>query len=149
MSVIISSNNMKGHIVRLENDKDLLDQIKEVARKLNIKAGFFFGIGSFKELHIAYYNQKKKTYEENTFTEELEMTSLIGNISMSDNDIFVHCHITAGERNCMIVGGHLLYRSKIFVGELFLIELSGEELIRTPDEITGLKLFSIRNNQPT
>lgn len=142
MSIVASSNNIKGHVIRLENDKDLLEQIKDVALKLNVKAGFFFGIGSFKELRIAYYNQKKKTYEENTFNEELEMTSLIGNVSVSDNDIFIHCHVTAGDRNSIIVGGHVLPGSKIFAGELFLIELSGEELIRIPDETTGLKLFS-------
>ncbi len=142
MSVILSTNNLKGHVIKLENDKDLLEQLKDIALKLNIKAGFFFGIGSFKELHIAYYNQKKKIYEENTFTEELEMTSLIGNISVSDSDIFIHCHVNAGDRNSIIVGGHVLPGSKIFAGELFLIELSGDELIRVPDEVTGLKLIS-------
>ncbi|MGB9729040.1 MAG: PPC domain-containing DNA-binding protein [Thermoprotei archaeon] len=144
MSVILSSNNIKGHVIRLNKDEDIIEQIKEIARKMNIKAGFFFGIGSFEELHIAFYDQKKKKYEENIFTEELEMTSIIGNISTDGNDVLVHCHVNAGDKNSIIIGGHVLPGSKVFAGELFLIEISNEELTRVYDDITGLKLLSKR-----
>ncbi|MEM3832772.1 MAG: DNA-binding protein [Thermoprotei archaeon] len=142
MSVILSSSNIKSHIIKLNKGEDIIEQIKEIARKLNIKAGFFFGIGAFEELRIAFYDQKKKKYEENIFTEELEMTSIIGNISIDENDVFIHCHVNAGDRNSIIVGGHVLPGSKVFAGELFLIEISGEELIRIHDNATGLKLLS-------
>lgn len=142
MSVILSSNNIKGHVIKLNKDEDILEQIKEVALKLNIKAGFFFGIGAFEELHVAFYDQKKKKYEENTFTEELEMTSIIGNISMDGNNVFIHCHVNAGDKNSIIIGGHVLPGSKVFSGEIFLIEISNEELIRVYDDITGLKLLT-------
>ncbi len=142
MSLVLSSDNLRIHVIKLRKGEDIIEQIKEIAKELRIKAGFFLGIGAFEELHVAFYDQENKRYEETVFREKLEMTSVIGSISMDGDEFFIHCHVNATGKDSKALGGHVLKGSRTFAGEIFLIEIVGEEIRRVYDESSGLKLIS-------
>jgi hypothetical protein len=74
--------------------------------------------------------------------EEMEITSIIGNIAMLDDEYKVHAHITLSDRNMKVIGGHL--NKAIISGacEIFLTKLD-YKLSRKYDHDTGLNLLDI------
>jgi Predicted DNA-binding protein with PD1-like DNA-binding motif len=141
MSLIASSSNIKVHVIKFNEGEDIFEQIRIISKNNNIRAGFFFGLGSFKKLKLAYFNQQDKKYEEIEINKEVEITSLVGNISLESNEIFIHCHVNVGDRDSKVYGGHLLPESITFAGEAIIIEILDTNLERRYDPKTGLRSF--------
>ena len=131
----------KAFLDRLPHDGDLLASIKEAFKNSNIRMGFFVAIGAVKCAKMAFYGQDDHTYHEFSLDEPAEILNCTGNVSELDGETFVHAHITLGLKDGTAKGGHLVEGTRIFACELFALPLDGEHLIRTFDEITGLKLW--------
>jgi predicted DNA-binding protein with PD1-like motif len=104
--------------------------------------GFFVAIGAVKFAKVAFYDQDDHTYRDYSIDEPAEILNCTGNVSELDGEIFVHAHITLGLKDGTVKGGHLVEGTKIFACELFIIPLDGDQLKRTFDEKTGLKLWN-------
>ena len=131
----------KASLERLPHDTDLLASIKEVFKKNNIRMGFFVAIGAVKCAKMAFYGQEDHAYHEFSVDEPAEILNCTGNVSELDGETFVHAHITLGLKDGTTRGGHLVEGTKIFACELFAIPLDGEQLRRSLDDVTGLKLW--------
>ena len=132
----------ESFLERLPYDADLLHAIEEVFLRRGIKMGWFAVIGAVKNSTVGFYDQQKKTYKNIVFDEPAEILSCIGNVSEVEGAISVHAHITLGCEDGLARGGHMMEGTKIFAGEIFGVALSGEQLTRSLDEITGLKLWA-------
>ena len=63
-------------------------------------------------------------YEEIVIEGELEIVSLLGNVSLKEGKPFVHAHITVSKKGGETFGGHLLPGSIISVTcEIFLVKM--------------------------
>lgn len=136
-------NTGKAFLDRLPHNGDLLVSIKEAFKKSNIKMGFFVAIGAVQYAKMAFYNQEDHKYHEFSVDEPAEILNCTGNVSELDGETFVHAHITLGLKDGTTKGGHLVEGTKIFACELFAIPLDGEQLKRSFDDVTGLKLWNI------
>ncbi len=99
----------KGDLVMLRIDKgeEIMEKIQEVLEKENIDSAYLSGIGAVSHCILKYYDPVEKTYGEKIFSEQLEITSLIGNVAMMDGKRIIHAHINLGDTECNIKGGHL------------------------------------------
>ena len=136
-------NSGKAFLDRLPHDGDLLVSIKEAFKKSSSKMGFFVAIGAVQYAKMAFYNQEDHKYHEFSVDEPAEILNCTGNVSELDGETFVHAHITLGLKDGTTKGGHLVEGTKIFACELFAIPLDGEQLKRSFDDVTGLKLWNI------
>ena len=136
-------NTGKAFLDRLPHDGDLLVSIKEAFQKSSTKMGFFVAIGAVQYAKMAFYNQEDHKYHEFSVDEPAEILNCTGNVSELDGETFVHAHITLGLKDGTTKGGHLVEGTKIFACELFAIPLDGEQLKRSFDDVTGLKLWNI------
>lgn len=123
---------------------DLLDEITKIARREGITLGRLQGIGATSRAVVAYYDQETRKYLPLEFTEGMEILSLMGNISLRDNKPFVHAHVTLGDRDGKVFGGHLMRGTVVFACEVFIEEFEGDERVREADETTGLFLWKYR-----
>ena len=98
-------------------------------------------IGAVRKASFAYYDQEDQHYLELESAEHHEISGFIGNISMREGRPFLHAHATFCARNGSAVGGHLLAGCEVFAAEITIREMTGVELERTPDEVTGLALW--------
>lgn len=128
-------------LARLDRGADLVSQISELARIEGIQAGVFSALGALTQSKIAFYDQGSHEYTELLMTEPVELVSCTGNISIRDGKPFVHAHAVLAGSDGETKGGHLLC-GKIFAAELYLVELSGEPMVREHDQLTGLYLWS-------
>ena len=56
---------------------------------------------------LGLYKVNEKKYYSSEYKEEMEMTSLTGNISVKDNEPYLHFHANFGREDGSVVGGHL------------------------------------------
>jgi predicted DNA-binding protein with PD1-like motif len=64
------------------------------------------GLGAVSRATVSYWNARKKKYEQHTIKKQLEVVSLIGNVTIKDGAPFTHIHVGLGRRNLKVVGGH-------------------------------------------
>ncbi len=125
----------------LDYGSDLLNSITYTCEKENIVLGRLELIGAVQRARIGYYLQDKKIYKSSELNEPMEITSLIGNISLKDRKPFVHAHINLANIEGKVCGGHLLEGTIVFAAEFMIQTFEGPEFIRTLDDHTKLALW--------
>ncbi len=139
MKVILNERNK--YILRFDPEEDLIEQIKNFADYHNIQSGVFFGIGSVKKAVVSYYNIEDKYYEDFDVLENMELTSLIGNIAYLNGEIAVHSHgVLASANTSSLRSGH--FKQLIVSGTCeVVLETFSSRMERKPDDKTGLNIL--------
>ena len=125
---------------RLAAGSTVPDDIVAIASGSGMECAAVEGIGGVDELTIAYYNHQTKKYEEHHFNEFLEVTSLIGNVTVKEGKLFLHAHGTFGRKDLSVVGGHVMSARVYPTLEMVFTELENKA-VREFDEESGLFLI--------
>ncbi len=143
MSTLRPIKSTQCFIGRLTHGCDLLEELTDICKKESITIGRIEGLGAVQKARLAYYNQSKGEYQFFTLDKHLEITKLIGNISIKDGEPMVHAHITLADDEGKAFGGHLAPGTIVFASEVIFEVFEGEELKRDFDEETGLPLWTM------
>ena len=122
---------------------DLLEGLNNVCAERNVTLGRIEAIGAVQSAHIGFYNQESKTYQFSSLNVPMEITHLIGNVSLKEGKPFVHAHVTLADEQGMCHGGHLAPGTVVFACEFVLEVFDGPRFERDHDEETGLPLWSM------
>ncbi|HET6528719.1 MAG TPA: PPC domain-containing DNA-binding protein [Balneolaceae bacterium] len=120
----------------------VVSELIDFAGNKGLKSAYFTAIGAFSEATLFYYDWESREYQEIPVNEQVEVLSLMGNITESDGKPKIHIHVTLGRVDGSVIGGHLKEAKVRPTLELFLSEGS-EKLQRTHDEKTGLALINL------
>jgi len=123
--------------------QDLLEEITGVCRAEGVTLGRVEALGAVQKARVGYYNQAARRYQFLDLDRPLEITALVGNVSLKDGRPMVHAHVTLGDERGNAFGGHLAPGTVIFACEFVIQDLSGEPLERGLDEQTGLPLWGM------
>ncbi len=118
-------------IYSLQKGSSFTDEVLEIARREKIRTALVAAIGGVDTLTLAYFNQKKRKYEEHVYDEFLEVAGMLGNLTMKDGKPFLHVHGTFGRRDMSVLGGHVVSAS---VSPLL-------EVVVTPTRNSALRKF--------
>lgn len=129
-------------LIRFLKGEEVMKSLGEFLTKNNISLASFSGIGAVQKAEIGFYDLKNKKYLWEKIDEEMEVLSLIGNVSLLDGKPFIHAHITLGDRNCNARGGHLKEATVGATLEIVLKKLTGK-IKRTFDDEIGLNLLDL------
>ncbi|MFX1442909.1 MAG: PPC domain-containing DNA-binding protein [Promethearchaeota archaeon] len=130
-------------VAKIEPNEDLFDAIKELIKKHNIKSGLLNVIGALKQFTIGYFNVDKKEYNFNTFEEDIELISCMGNIAFKDNEPIIHLHVSVGKDDYSIIGGHLNPPSIVSItAEVYIYEIT-DTITRANDARFDLSLLDL------
>jgi len=130
-------------IGKLEHGGDLLEELTAVCKEKKVSLGRVEAIGAVQKARVGFYDQTKREYGFSEIDEQLEITSLIGNVSMRDGEPMIHAHITLADSEDKCFGGHLASGTIIFACEFVLNTYNGPEYSRGYDEQTGLPLWKM------
>ena len=133
----------RAFVGRLATGTDLLAEIERFCTERDIRSAWVSVVGAVSHAAFGGYEQQERRYLELSSDFHHEITSFTGNISMRDGRPFLHAHAGFASRDGGSVGGHLLPGCTVFVGEATIREMSGVELERVADEITGLALWPL------
>lgn len=131
----------KRYIVSVDNHVDLMGALDAFCRQLGVDCGQVRGIGAVSEATFRMYDPATKQYVDKTFTEQMEITNLTGNISRMDGKPYLHVHATCSRADYGCVGGHLLGARINGACELLVDSFGDTAVGREFDEETGLDLF--------
>lgn len=132
------------YVLSIDNHGEIMAGLKEFCKEKGILAGKVEGIGAVNEATLRFLNPATKKYVDRIFTEQMEITNLIGNISVKDGEVYLHVHVTLGREDYTAVGGHLLTARLNGACELFVTHFAGcEGIPRRFDPETGLNLYEL------
>ena len=130
------------YIIRIDRGEKIIEQMKKFIQKEKIDSGVFKGIGAVSHVTLEFYSFEEKEYIEQNFKQDMEITSVIGNVSKFQNEIVVHAHINLADKDMNVKGGHL--KEGIVGGtcEIFF-ETLNKKIYRKKDEETNLNLLEL------
>ena len=130
-------------MLRIDKGEYINKTILDVASFYNLKFGWINGLGAIMDPELGYYDLKNKEYLKKTIIGEFELTSLVGNLTLKEGDLFVHSHITFSDIHFNAYGGHL-FDCKIAVAGEFVIFRSSAKINRLYDDEIGLYTWSCK-----
>lgn len=129
-------------IGKAAHGSDLIEEITAVCKANGIALGRVEALGAVKKARLGFYDQTKRVYEFHEINKPMEITNLVGNISLKDGQPMVHAHVTLSDEAGAAFGGHLAPGTEVFACEFVIQELQGASLVRGYDEVTGLPLWN-------
>jgi len=127
-------------IYRIDMNKEVTEEIIKIAEREGIRTARVEAIGGLSSVTIAYFNHTAKKYEEHTYEEFMELTSLLGNITEKDGKVFLHAHVNLGRKDMTVLGGHLI-KGRVFPFLEVVITQTENKAFRRYDERIGLNLL--------
>lgn len=128
-------------VLSLDNHVEVAAALKAFCEEKGILAGNITGLGAVSEATFRFLDPTTLKYVDKTFTEQMEITNLTGNISQKDGKPYLHLHITASRRDYTCIGGHLLTAYINGACELYVEAFPGVEIGRYADPQTGINLY--------
>jgi predicted DNA-binding protein with PD1-like motif len=129
----------RNWILVFDHGDEVVETLVGFARDQGIRGGRLWGIGALEDAALGFYRRERKEYDRFGLEEEMELLSLHGNLSMTDQGPRVHAHVVVGRADGSAHGGHLFEAHVGPTLEAFVVE-SGE-LRREMDERFGLPLI--------
>ncbi len=138
--------NKNAYFVYLEKGEPVVDVLTNFCKEHNILNGHISGIGAVNNIELGAYDSDTKEYIKRTFKETYELINYQGNIMLLDDRPFIHAHVTIGNHNMELFGGHLFSMNIAVVGE-FIIQKNDGNSKRTFDDEIGLATWYLTNNE--
>ena len=129
-------------VVSIDNHQELVSSLAKFCEDQGILYGEVGGIGAVSDATLRFLDPATKKYVDKTFAEQMEISSLVGNISEKDGKIYLHLHANFGRRDYSVVGGHLLCTTINGACELVVTRFHCK-MGRHFDEETGLNLYTL------
>ena len=127
-------------LLAFDKGDDVHPTLLKFAEEERIVAAELRGIGGFREVTLAYFEKATLTYEPLPVREQVEVVSLLGNITLAEGKPKVHAHCVIGRKDGSTVGGHLLAAEVWPTLELFVTAYA-EKVERKSDPETKLPLL--------
>ncbi|MBE0618114.1 MAG: DNA-binding protein [Proteobacteria bacterium] len=127
---------------RLQRGDDLLEALTAVVTREGVRLARVEALGAVEKARVGYYDQASFEYRYLDLDRDLEILTLVGNVSLRDGQPVVHAHLTLGDGEGRAFGGHLAAGTRVFACEFAIEVLDGGEFHRGHDEATGLPLWT-------
>jgi len=142
-SKLLDDNGEKTFTLIFETGDEAAAGLLEFAKKNNIGAAHFTGIGAFRDVVLGYFEWGVKDYKRIPLREQVEVLSLIGDVSWDEQTgPKIHAHVVVGRSDGSAHGGHLLEAHVRPTLEVILVE-SPKHLQRKYDPESRLGLIRL------
>jgi len=108
---------MKSHLINdrpktyaliFDAGDEVMEGLVRFAKEHRISASQFSGIGAFEEVTVAFFVPAKKDYNKIVIREQMEVLSLLGDVSVEEGEPKIHAHVVLGKSDASAHGGHLV-----------------------------------------
>ena len=128
-------------VVRMDRGEEIVGQLQALASREQIRLAEVTALGAVGEFTVGVYHPSERQYASNTFTGDFEIVSLTGTVTEMDGRAYLHLHMSAGDGQGRVFGGHLNRAVVSATCELIVRCLDGH-VGRRPDPGIGLNLFA-------
>lgn len=128
--------------IKIEKGEEVVETLKIFCRDNSIKLGSIMGLGASNKIVLGLFKTDSKEYLSKEYTGDHEITSLLGNISEKEGEVYLHIHANISDETGQVCGGHLTSAviSATFEGIVEIIEGNVERYF---DQEIGLNLWKL------
>ena len=130
------------YFIYLEKGESVVKELTIFCKEHKINNGYISGIGAVNNIELGSYNSKNGEYIKKIFKDNHELITTQGNIMLLNDEPFIHVHITIGNHNMEIFGGHLFSAKIAVVGEFVINKIESDSKRTFNDEI-GLATWNL------
>lgn len=127
-------------LARIDKGEEIIEKLMEICEKEKVKLANVNALGAVNDFTVGLFDTKEKKYFSKNYTGDYEIVSLTGSVSTMDGKLYNHIHMSAGDKENKVVGGHL---NRAVVGatcEMFIFVVDGQVDRKLNQEI-GLNLL--------
>lgn len=139
---LINPGPEKTWAVIFDSGEEVMSRLQRFCEEEKLSAARFTAIGAFSAATLGYFDWNRKEYDEIPVSEQVEVLSLVGDVSLYQNAPKIHAHVVVGKRDGSACGGHLLEAYVRPTLEIIITESPGY-LRRCVDEESGLPLIKL------
>jgi predicted DNA-binding protein with PD1-like motif len=132
----------KTYAVVFDKGEEVIAGLQQFAAKNNLGGSHLTGIGGFSDMTLGYFDRERKEYKKIPLDLQVEVLSLVGDITLEEGRPRVHIHVVVGLPDGTTRGGHILKAHVWPTLEVIVVE-SPQHLQRKTDPETGLALVSL------
>jgi predicted DNA-binding protein with PD1-like motif len=130
----------KVYAVIFYKGDDAMSGLTDFAIQNHIDDAHFTGIGAVKAATLAWLDPAAKVYHRIPVTEQVEVLSLIGDMSTFNGKPIVHMHAVLGKPDGTTIGGHVFELDVNPTLEV-IVTVNTVPLKRKPDDASGMKVI--------
>ncbi len=130
------------YAVVFDTGDEVISGLMTFAREHHLDASDFTALGAFSSALLGFFEVEQKEYRKIPIEEQVEVLTLVGNITLDEGEPKVHAHVVLGCADGATRGGHLLEGRARPTLELILSE-SPVQLRRRYDATSGLALIRL------
>ena len=127
-------------IARMDKGEEILEQLEVISHKENIRLASVSALGATNDMTVGVFRTEEKKYYANHFTGDMEIVSLTGTVSTMNGSYYAHLHMSAGDTEGNVFGGHL-NRCVISATCEMVIQVIDGEVDREFNKEVGLNTF--------
>jgi predicted DNA-binding protein with PD1-like motif len=139
---LLNEHGEKTFATVFEKGEEFMAGMLDFAKQQTLDAASFTAIGAFSSVTLGFFDRERMDYKKIPVDDQVEVLSLVGNITMGKGKPKIHAHVVLGKSDGAALGGHILEAHVWPTLEVIVVE-SPARLRRTTDEETGLALIEL------
>jgi uncharacterized protein len=138
----LDRNGGVTYAIVFDTGDEIISGLTTFANKHHLEASDFTALGAFSSALLGFFDVEQKDYRKIPIEEQVEVLTLVGNITLDDGKPKIHAHVVLGCADGAARGGHLLEGYARPTLELILSE-APVQLRRRFDAASGLALIRL------
>ena len=126
---------------RIDKGEEIVETLKTICEKEDITLAYVNAIGAVGDFTVGVFKTAEKQYDSIRFQGDFEIVSLSGSVTQMNGAHYSHLHMSAGDENGHVFGGHLNKAVVSATCEMVICIANGAVDRRFSEEI-GLNLFA-------
>ena len=132
---------LRTFAIVLDSGDEAMAAIASFAAARHLRTSQFTAIGAFSRVVVGYFDWDTKKYRKTPINEQVEVLSLLGDITLENGKPKVHAHVVVSKADATAHGGHFIEGHVRPTLEIVLTETPAH-LQRRFDSETGLTLIA-------
>lgn len=128
------------YFVRIDKGEEILASLKNFCEQEKITLAEVKALGAVDDFNVGLFDVAEKKYHTNHFQFPAEIVSLWGTVTTKDGEFYAHIHMSAGDKEGRVFGGHL-NSARVSATCEMIIDVSEGRVERKLSEEVGLNLF--------
>ena len=138
------------YFVRIDRGEEIMASLKKFCEEEKITLAEVKALGAIDDFNVGLFDVNEKKYHSNRFQFPAEIVSLWGTVTTKDGKFYSHIHMSAGDKDGHVFGGHLNSATVSATCEMIVDDISegnsnGFTVERKFNEDVGLNLFEFVN----
>jgi len=107
-ALLADHEGLRTFVLVCETGDEAMQALTSFAAEQRLGGSHFTAIGAFSRAVVAYFDWSSKEYRHVGIDEQVEVLSLVGDVTVDKDKPKVHAHVVVGKADATAHGGHLI-----------------------------------------